>query len=110
MTFLCPKAPHPDPKKDGKWISKQSWYRKKPAGTPSFKECRCKAKLLVIVSKSENRDVAILLHPHDCGGGGGIAVKNDDNEEEEEGGDSQGGGGMISRPTPLPTRRERLPI
>ncbi len=77
ITFVCPRAPHP--KKDGKWISTRSWHRlERPAGTPSLKDCRCKAKLLVMVSKSENRDVAILLHPHECGGG----IENDDDDDD----------------------------
>ena len=68
MSFLCARAFHPDPKEDGKWISTRTWHRlKKPAGTPTLKECRCKAKLFVWVNKSANRDVAIILHPHECG-------------------------------------------
>ena len=89
IAFLCDRARHP--RDNSAWISNvPAWYRlKKALGvSKNLNQCRCKGKLLVVVSKSDNRDWAFLTQPHECGGINNNNNNNDDdnNEEEEDAG------------------------
>jgi hypothetical protein len=83
MTLVCGRA-----KYGNVWYSSRQWYRKNDENNKQAKieECRCKGTLYVLVSKFENRDVACLLHPHECGGGIG------NNAAAGDGGGGEGGG------------------
>ena len=88
MTLVCGRA-----KYDNVWYSSRQWYRKNNENNKQAKieECRCKGTLYVLVSKFENRDVACLLHPHECNG-----MENEDYDDiiaaAGDGGGGEGGG------------------
>ena len=46
FTFLCPRAPHPDPKKDVMWISTRSWYAEETSRNTNSQRMSLQSKII----------------------------------------------------------------
>ena len=71
IVMLCGKASYIDKVGSTRWVSLSTWRtkNKENKNPTTLDKCRCKGRLVVLVSKDENQDWVSLAIRHDCDGG-----------------------------------------